>query len=395
MDSVPSFSAAKEEKPQLGWFEWLRGWYRLVLETFFKKYWSRHLPNPLPLPPLDGVTSIVTGSTSGIGLEIARQLAKAGGHVVMAVRNTELAHKLVQKWQAELQNTSSTKVLNIVVMELNLSSLESVARFENTWNSKNKPLNILINNAGIFSMGKPLTFSTDGYEMHMQVNFLAPSLLSLLLLPSLKAGAPSRIVNVNSLMNAIGFVDTRDLNFDKGINHFTSLRGYSRSKLAQIMFNNVLHRTIPKSAKINVVCVDPESVRTNAVRGLPRIIQIAFQSLPKFLYTAQEGSRSVLYDAVYNEILEYCEKLKAEEWHVCPYVARNCKTMIPSKEAHNLEVSRFVWKATVDSVGFPNDAVDLLLSGKEIQWLYSDLVSKISGDHPLFTFPLRRHFFSY
>ncbi|GKD76991.1 retinol dehydrogenase 11-like protein, partial [Tanacetum coccineum] len=225
MDSVPSFSAAKEEKPQLGWFEWLRGWYRLVLETFFEKYWSRHLPNPLPLPPLDGVTSIVTGSTSGIGLEIARQLAEAGGHVVMAVRNTELAHKLVQKWQAELQNTSSTKVINIDVMELNLSSLESVARFANTWNSKNKPLNILINNAGIFSMGKPQTFSTDGYEMHIQVNFLAPSLLSLLLLPSLKAGAPSRIVNVNSLMHAIGFVDTRDLNFDKGINHFTSLRG--------------------------------------------------------------------------------------------------------------------------------------------------------------------------
>ncbi|PWA92683.1 hypothetical protein CTI12_AA052510 [Artemisia annua] len=313
MDSVPSFSAAKEEKPQLGWFEWLKGWYRLVLETFFEKYWSRHLPNSLPLPPLNSITSIVTGSSSGIGLEIARQLAEAGAHVVMAVRNTELAHKLVQKWQTELQNISSTKVLNIDVMELNLSSLESVARFANTWNSRNKPLNILINNAGIFSMGKPQTFSSHGYEMHMQVNFLAPFLLSLLLLPSLKAGAPSRIVNVNSLMHAIGFVDTRDLNFDKGINHFTSLRGYSRSKLAQIMFNNVLHRTIPKSAKINVVCVDPGSVRTNVVRDLPRIIQIAFQALPKFLYTAQEGSRSVLYAAVYNEIWEYCEKLKAEE----------------------------------------------------------------------------------
>nr|GEV91963.1 retinol dehydrogenase 12-like [Tanacetum cinerariifolium] len=89
--------------------------------------------------------------------------------------------------------------------------------------------------------------------------------------------------------------------------------------------------------------------------------------MSKFLYTAQEGSRSVLYVAVYNEIWEYCEKLKAEEWPICPYVACNCKTMIPSKEAHNLEVSWFVWKATVDTVGFPTDAVDLFLSGKEIQ----------------------------
>ncbi|KAI3759596.1 hypothetical protein L6452_07521 [Arctium lappa] len=372
---MPSFSPAKKDKPGLGWIEWLKGWYHLVLETFLEKYWSRHLPNPLPLPPLYGVTSIVTGSTSGIGLEIARQLAEAGAHVVMAVRNTDLAHHLIQKWQEELQNRSPKKVLDVDVMELNLSSLESVARFAKTWNSKNKPLNILINNAGIFSMRKPQMFSTDGYEIHMQVNFLAPSLLSLLLLPSLDAGAPSRIVNVNSLMNAIGFVDLRDMNFDKGITKFTSLRGYSRSKLAQIMFNNVLHKSIPTGARIHVVCVDPGSVRTNVVRDLPRIIQSAYQLLPKFLYTAQEGSRSVLYAAVYHEIWEYCEKLKAEEWPFCAYVGCNCKTMIPSKEAQNLEISHLVWKMTLDMIGVPKDTVHLLLAGKEIQCRYSNLVT--------------------
>lgn len=379
MDSVPSFSGAKQDECQLSWMEWLKGWYRLVLETLFEKYWSRHLPNTLPLPPLNGLNCIVTGSTSGIGLEIARQLADSGAHVVMAVRNMDLANNLVRIWQQELQKRSPTEDYDIQVMELDLRSLESVERFANEWNSRNKPLNILINNAGIFSMGKPRLFSTDGYEMHMQVNFLAPSLLSLLVLPSLKAGAPSRIVNVNSLMHAIGFVDLRDMNFDKDITKFTSLRAYSRSKLAQIMFNNVLQESIPKNERINIICVNPGSVRTNVVRDLPSIIQIAYQILPQFLYTAREGSRSVLYAAVYDEIGEYCEKLKAEEWPVCAYVACDCKTMIPSKEAQNLQISRVVWKKTLDIIGFPNDAVDALLSGEEISYRYANLVTKISG----------------
>ncbi|KAI3785972.1 hypothetical protein L1987_45098 [Smallanthus sonchifolius] len=372
-------SVHNQDKVELGWIEWLKGWYHFFLETFFEKYWSRHLPNWLPLPTLNSITTIVTGSTSGIGLEIARQLAEAGAHVVMAVRNIDSAHKLVQKWQQELKKNFPWEILNIDVMELDLSSFKSVARFANAWNSKNKPLNIIINNAGIFSMGKAQVFSVDGYEMHMQVNFLAPALLSLLLLPSLKAGAPSRIVNVNSLMHAVGFVDLRDLNFDRKITKFSSLRGYSRSKLAQIMFNNVLHQSIPKDVKINVVCVDPGSVRTNVARDLPRVIQFAYQILPKFLYTAQEGSRSVMYAAVYNDIWDYCEKLKEEEWPVCAYVACNCKTMVPSKEAQNLQISRVVWKRTLDIIGFPNDAVDLLLSGTKIHWQCSDLVTKISG----------------
>ncbi|KAI3766168.1 hypothetical protein L2E82_16219 [Cichorium intybus] len=366
MDSVPLLIPTNQDKQELGWKEWLKGWYRLVLETFFEKYWSINLPNPLPLPLLNGMTAIVTGSTSGIGLETARQLAESGAHVVMAVRNTDLAHELVQKWQQESKN----QVLDIEVMELNLSSLESVARFAKEWNSKNKPLNILINNAGVFSMGKSKMISVDGYETHMQVNFLSPALLSLLLLPSLKAGAPSRIVNVNSLMHGIGFVDLRDLNFDKGLTKFSSLKAYSRSKLAQIMFNNVLHEKIPKTAGINLVCVDPGSVRTNVARDLPEIIQIGFRRVLTFMFTAQEGSRSVLYAGVYSQIREYCEKLKEEEWPVCAYVACDCKMMIPSKEAQNMEVSRSVWKMTLEMIGVPNDVVDLLLADEEIPCRY-------------------------
>ncbi|KAK9158029.1 hypothetical protein Scep_004603 [Stephania cephalantha] len=197
MDSSPSTSRspASEEADReraktcekknegLGWMEWMRGWLYLAYEMFFQRITASHLPNPMPLPHLHEVTCVITGCTSGIGLQIARQLAESGAHVVMAVRNTKAAHELSQKWQSEWSGMGLP--LNVEVMELDLLSLESVVRFTEAWNARSAPLHVLINNAGIFSIGEPQKFSKNGYEEHLQVNHLAPALLSLLLLPSL------------------------------------------------------------------------------------------------------------------------------------------------------------------------------------------------------------------
>lgn len=356
----------KKEKNGLGWMEWVKGWVRVISETLIQRIMAIHLHNPLPLPPLNGLNCIVTGSTSGIGLEIARQLGQSGANVVMAVKNTTTAHQLIETWQND-----SSQILNVEVRELNLLYLESVVKFSESWNSSSKPLHILINNAGIFAMRVPQAFSEDGYEIHMQVNHLGPALLSILLLPSLKRGTPSRIVNVNSIMHAIGFVDTSDMNFISKKNKFTSLRGYSSSKLAQVMFFSVLQKRLPADCGISVVCVDPGSVRTNVVRDLPRIIQCGFHMAPYFFFSAQQGSRSALYGATNPEIPEYCDKLKAEEWPVCAYVAYNCRLINPSKEAHNVRTSRKVWKKTLQMVGLPSDAVEILLEEKEIHCRYA------------------------
>ncbi|KAH9323311.1 hypothetical protein KI387_017950, partial [Taxus chinensis] len=211
---------AKKKQSSLGWIEWIRGLFIILYDIIFQRILACHLKNPMHLSPMNGSTCIVTGATSGIGLEMARQLAEAGAHVVMACRNTKVAHDLIQKWQKEWCGMGCP--LDIEVMELDLLSLESVRKFASTWNAQQGSLNVLINNAGIFSIGAPQKFSKDGFEEHLQVNHLSPALLTLLLLPSLIKGSPSRVVNVNSNMHQLGFVDPDDLNITSGKRKYSS-----------------------------------------------------------------------------------------------------------------------------------------------------------------------------
>ncbi|XP_058097973.1 dehydrogenase/reductase SDR family member FEY-like isoform X1 [Magnolia sinica] len=356
------------EKKGLGWMEWLRGWFYVIYEMLFQRITASHIPNPLDLSPLPDLTCIVTGSTSGIGLEIARQLAESGAHVVMAVRNPKAAHDLIQKWQNEWSGIGAP--LNVEVMELDLLSLGSVVRFAEAWNARLAPLHVLINNAGIFSIGEPQRFSKDGYEEHMQVNHLAPALLSILLLPSLIRGSPSRIVNMNSIMHAVGFVDTEDMNVISGKRKYTSLVGYSSSKLAQVMFNSIFHKRIPAEAGVSVMCVSPGIVQTNVARDLPKIVQAAYHLIPYFLFSAQEGSRSALFAATDPQVPEYCGVLKADEWPVCAYISHDCRPMNASEEAHNVATSQMVWVKTLEMIGLPLDAVEKLIEGEQVQCRY-------------------------
>ncbi|KAL3824963.1 hypothetical protein ACJIZ3_020992 [Penstemon smallii] len=358
----------KVKKEALSWGEWVRGWFYLAYEMLFQRIVACNLENPMPLPPINDLTYIVTGSTSGIGKEIARQLAEAGGHVVMAVRNTKAANDLITKWQEEWSGKGLP--LNIEVMKLDLLSLDSVVRFADAWNARSGPLHALINNAGIFSIGEPQKISKDGYEEHLQVNHLAPALLSVLLLPSLIRGSPSRIVNVNSIMHYIGFVDPEDMNVTSGKRKYTSLVGYSSSKLAEVMFSSVLNKRLPAEAGINVVCVSPGIVQTNVARDLPKIVQAGYHLIPYFIFSPAEGSRSALFAATDPQLGELCEALKAEDWPVCAFISHDCRPANPSEEAHSVETAYKVWEKTLEMIGLPSDAVEKLIEGQEVECRY-------------------------
>ncbi|KAK4269487.1 hypothetical protein QN277_022640 [Acacia crassicarpa] len=359
----------QKQKQGLSFTEYCKGWSVLLYETFFEKISSRHLKSPLPLPPLSDLTIILTGPTSGIGLEVARNLAFSGAHLVMAARNTKAAHDLINQWNHEISYCSdddeAKQLLDIEVMKLDLLSLQSVVNFAQEWNSRSRPVNVLINNAGILTMGKPQSFSgEDGFETHLQVNHLAPALLTILLLPSLKKGSPSRIVNNSSTGHFLGFVDVDDMNFTSSRRKFSSFKGYSSSKLAQVMFSSILQKMLPAESRISVVCASPGSVRyTNVARDLPRMVQSVLQPLSFFLYTPKEGCRSVLYAATYPQVQDYTESLKAQDSPVCAYINHDCSFGCVSKKAQKLETSIKVWEKTLDMIGLPSDAVDKLLNG--------------------------------
>ncbi|KAH9603093.1 hypothetical protein KSS87_010368, partial [Heliosperma pusillum] len=136
----------------------------------------------------------------------------------------------------------------------------------------------------------PQKFSRDGHEAHMQVNHLAPALLSVLLLPSLIRGSPSRIINVNSIAHSYGFVDPEDMSSVKGNRIITSAIRYASSKLAQVMFSGILQNRLPAECGINVVCVSPGVVKTKVARDLPKILQAAFAWTPYIFLSPQEGN---------------------------------------------------------------------------------------------------------
>ncbi|CAL4890447.1 unnamed protein product [Urochloa decumbens] len=332
---VEAAEGKRGKREALGWLEWGRGWMAIVGEFFFQRIAASHLANPLELPPLEGVSIVVTGATSGIGLEMARQLLQAGAHVVMAVRRPKVAQELIQKWQNESSETGTP--LNAEVMELDLLSLDSVVKFADAWNARMAPLHVLINNAGIFAIGEPQRFSKDGHEEHMQ-------------------------------MHTVGFVDTEDMNLRK--QKYRSWLGYSNSKLAQVKFSSMLHKRIPAEAGINVICASPGIVDTNVARDLPKVVVAAYHLIPYFIFDAQEGSRSTLFAASDPQVPEYCEMLKSEDWPVCACISYDCNPMNASEEAHNLETSQLVWEKTLEMIGLPPDALEKLIAGESVQCRY-------------------------
>ena len=181
---------------------------------------------------LDGKIVIVTGANTGIGLCTVVDLAKRGATIVMACRDMRKGEQALEKAKVE----SSSK--DILLMHLDLSSLDSVRNFTKEFLSKYSKLNILINNAGV--MACPYMKTKDGFEMQIGTNHFGHFVLTNLLLKALANGAPARVVNVSSVGHWLfGKMDFKDINYEKRL--YDEMGAYGQSKLANVLFTKELH----------------------------------------------------------------------------------------------------------------------------------------------------------
>jgi NAD(P)-dependent dehydrogenase (short-subunit alcohol dehydrogenase family) len=173
-----------------------------------------------------GKTVLITGSTDGVGRYVAAKLAAAGANVLIHGRDEARAKTLADEIRREGHGKAT-------FYQADLSSLADARKLAETVIADHKRLDVFISNAGIGSASprSERQLSADGHELRFAVNYLSGFLIARLLLPLLKASAPSRIVNVASLGQHP--LDFDDVMLTKG---YTGSRAYAQSKLAQIMF---------------------------------------------------------------------------------------------------------------------------------------------------------------
>jgi NAD(P)-dependent dehydrogenase (short-subunit alcohol dehydrogenase family) len=163
---------------------------------------------------------------------VTRRLAAAGAEVILAVRNLDKGNEAIAKLLAE-QPTAK-----LSLEQIDLSSLQSVHDFANRLNERGRPINILINNAGV--MAPPTRHATsDGFELQFGANYLGHFALTAGLLPLLRKAGTSRVVTLSSFVNHLGKINFNDLQSQQKYSPWTA---YAQSKLADLFFAIELNR---------------------------------------------------------------------------------------------------------------------------------------------------------
>jgi NAD(P)-dependent dehydrogenase (short-subunit alcohol dehydrogenase family) len=227
---------------------------------------------------MDGKTVLVTGSTDGVGRYVAGKLAAAGAKVLIHGRDKARGQALLDEIHRGGQGEA-------MFYQADLSSMAGARQLAEAVLADHKRLDVFISNAGIGSQneGPARQTSADGYELRFAVNYLSGFLLAHLLLPLIKASAPSRIVNVASLGQHP--IDFDDVMITK---NYSGGRAYSQSKLSQIMFTIDLADEL-KGSGVTVNSLHPATYMNTTMVRAGGITPIS---------TVEQGGEAILHLAV-------------------------------------------------------------------------------------------------
>ncbi|WP_327139429.1 oxidoreductase [Nocardia sp. NBC_01327] len=229
------------------------------------------------LPDLTGRTAVVTGATSGIGLITARELARAGARVVLAVRDPDKGDRAVRDMPG-----------NTEVRQLDVADLTSVRSFAQAWTGD---IDILVNNAGIMEV--PLAYTADGFESQAATNYFGPFALTNLLLPHVT----DRVITVSSQLHRRGRVRLGDLNWRQ--RRYNPPAAYCDSKFDVTVFALELDRRLAASgSRVRSLLAHPGIASTNLTAHVGGGRAVLYKALGSILNDAEHGALPTLFAAV-------------------------------------------------------------------------------------------------
>ena len=242
------------------------------------------------IPALQGKTVLITGANSGIGYQAALELARHGAHVLLACRSQQKGEQALARLLSEAPGSSAELVL------LDVSLLADVRRFVAEFLTRQRPLDILINNAGIMALN-PRQVTSEGFERQFATNHLGHFALTGLLLPAIMAAPAPRVVTVASLAHRGGKIHFDDLQMER---NYSPWGAYNQSKLANILFARELARRAVGSHLLSLP-VHPGVSQTSIVDNGPGANDLKTRVLfnfAKFLtQTDADGALPTLYAA--------------------------------------------------------------------------------------------------
>src|SRR5216683_2810329 len=244
--------------------------------------------------------------------------------------------------QAEIKTKSGNDAVDLLLADL--SAQQSIRQLVENFQQRYTQLHVLINNAGLFVLRRRTT--VDGLEMTFAVDYLAPFLLTNLLLDVLKASAPARIVNVSSNSHEAGYIKLDDLQAE---HHYRSMRAYGQSKLAVVLFTYELARRL-QGTGVTANCLHPGFVATNI--GQSGVVPVA-RPVAKFVLSflgisPEEGAKTSIYLATSTDVEDVTGK-----YFVKSVISRSAPI------SYDESLQRQLWEGSAKLVKLPVD--ELLL----------------------------------